>query len=124
VRQDEGQVTLAPLLKKSDGYIDFSGTRRELLNRFRAFKERPGVSTAWEGGDTLKVLALADAGGQGGSFGGTLLEIAERGLRVGCRDGSVWLEQVRPPSGKAMGGSDYARGRRLATGARFTAPGQ
>jgi methionyl-tRNA formyltransferase len=120
-RQDEARVTLAPLLKKSDGFLDFSRERGDILRRFRAFKERPGVSTALEHGDTLKVLAMRDAGpGPGGA--GRLLEIGEQGFRVACGDGSVWLERLRPPSGKSMAAVDYARGHALALGARFTAP--
>lgn len=120
-RQDETLVTLAPLLKKSDGFLDFSRGRAELLRRFRAFKERPGVGTALENGDTLKVLAMRDAGPDSGGAG-RLLEIGERGFRVACADGSVWLERLRPPSGKSMAAVDYARGHTLALGARFTAP--
>jgi methionyl-tRNA formyltransferase len=109
------------MLKKSDGFLDFSRPRAELLRRFRAFKERPGASTALEGGETFKVLALSDAGDQGGAAG-SLLEIAPRGFRVACGDGAVWLETLRPPSGKSMPAADYARGHSLEPGARFIAP--
>lgn len=119
--QDESLATLAPMLTKNDGALDFSRTRRELLNRFRAFKERPGLSTAMEGGLALKILALADAGEAGGPPA-TLLEIGERGFRVACADGSLWLEQLRPPSGKSMRAADFARGHRLELGMRFIVP--
>jgi methionyl-tRNA formyltransferase len=119
--QDESRATLAPMLKKIDGVLDFSMTRADLFNRFRAYKERPGLSTALEGGDTLKVLSLADAGAGSGPAG-RLLEIGERGFRVACRDGAVWLGSLRPPSGKSMGAADYARGRALELGALFVAP--
>jgi methionyl-tRNA formyltransferase len=120
-KQDEALVTLAPLLKKNDGFLDYSRGRADLLRRFRAFKERPGVSTALENGDILKVLAMRDAGAASGGAG-RLLEIGERGFRVACADGSVWLERLRPPSGKSMPAVDYARGHTLELGARFTAP--
>jgi methionyl-tRNA formyltransferase len=121
LKQDESKVTLAPMLKKSDGFLDFSRPRAELLSRFRAFKERPGVSTALERGETLKVLALSDAGAAGGPAG-SLLETAQRGFKVACGDGAVWLETLRPPSGKSMPAADYARGHPLGPGARFIAP--
>jgi methionyl-tRNA formyltransferase len=119
--QDESRVTLAPMLTRRDGYLDFSRTRRVLLNRFRAFKERPGVCTAIAGGATLKVLALSDAGEAGGPAG-ALLELAERGFKVACADGALWLERLRPPSGKDMGAADFARGHRLEVGTRFVVP--
>jgi methionyl-tRNA formyltransferase len=119
--QDESQVRLAPLLRKSDGFLDFSLPRRVMLNRFRAFKERPGASVDLDAVETLKVLAMEDAGEAGGEPG-ALLEIGSKGFRIACGDGSVWLERLRPPSGKEMGAADYARGRRLSLGARFAAP--
>src|SRR5256885_9078666 len=36
--QDDSQATLAPLLKKEDGQIDFSRTAREIYNRLRGFQ--------------------------------------------------------------------------------------
>jgi len=121
--QDEARVTLAPMLAKADGVLDFSLGRRELVNRFRAFRARPGLSAELEGAGTLKVLGLADAGPEGGAAG-CIVEVAARGLRVACGDGSVWVEKVLPPGGKAMTAVDYARGRAVQAGGRFRAPGE
>ena len=119
--QDPAGVTLAPLLKKSDGFVDFTAPRAVILNRFRAFKARPGVNTRLADGDVLKVHALDDAGAAGGEAG-RLLELAESGFRVACADGSVWLRTVQPPSAKAMPAADYARGHGVKAGARFVRP--
>ena len=119
--QDESRVSLAPMLKKSDGFLDFTRPRAEILNRFRAFKARPGAGTALQGGEALKVLALED-GGEATGEAGRLLEIAGQGLRIACKDGSLWLERVLPGSGRPMDAAAYARGRRLEPGALFTAP--
>ncbi|MGA7662446.1 MAG: methionyl-tRNA formyltransferase, partial [Candidatus Sulfotelmatobacter sp.] len=41
-QQDHSQATLAPILKKEDGLIDFSRPATEILNRLRAFQPWPG----------------------------------------------------------------------------------
>jgi methionyl-tRNA formyltransferase len=119
--QDESQATLAPLLKKADGALDPAWSRRQLLNRFRAFRARPGAWLQVVGGDLLKVHALSDAGADGGEPG-RLMAVEERGFRVACGDGALWLEQVQPPNGKAMAAAAYARGHGLAAGGKFGKP--
>ena len=121
VPQDEAGVTLAPLLKKSDGYIDLHAPRQTVLNRFRAFKARPGASVQVQGGELLKVHAMADAGPQGGEPG-RLLECSHQGFKVACADGAVWLEQVQGPGAKAMAAEDYARGHAVASNSCFIRP--
>src|SRR5215472_7069495 len=44
-KQDESQATLAPILKKEDGEIDFRRSAHEILNRLRGFQPWPGAYT-------------------------------------------------------------------------------
>lgn len=53
--QDDSQATLAPILKKEDGQIDFSRTATEIFNRLRGFQPWPGAYTKFRG-KTLQVL--------------------------------------------------------------------
>ncbi len=55
--QDDSKATLAPILKKEDGQIDFSRTARETWNRLRGFQPWPGAFTAFRG----KMLHLHEA---------------------------------------------------------------
>ncbi len=43
--QDNAQATLAPILTKDDGLIDFSRTAKETWNRLRGFQPWPGAFT-------------------------------------------------------------------------------
>ncbi len=45
--QDNSQATLAPLLKKEDGLIDFQRTAVEICNRLRGFTPWPGAYTSF-----------------------------------------------------------------------------
>lgn len=47
--QDHSQATLAPILKKEDGLIDFSRSAIENFNRMRGFQPWPGAYTKFRG---------------------------------------------------------------------------
>ena len=59
-KQDHPQATLAPILKKEDGLIDFSRTALEILNRLRGFQPWPGAYTKFRG-KNLQVLKAQTA---------------------------------------------------------------
>jgi len=48
-KQDNAQATLAPILKKEDGRINFSHTATEILNRLRGFQPWPGAYSQFRG---------------------------------------------------------------------------
>lgn len=120
--QDETLATYAPMLKKSDGHLDPALSTKVIIDRFKAFRARPGVHLQVHGGDLLKVQALC-AGPAVKAEAGKLLQIDEGlGFQMACGDGSVWLGQVQPPSSKAMPAAAYARGRQIQAGIQFTVP--
>jgi len=47
--QDNNQATLAPILKREDGLIDFSRTAVDAWNRLRGFQPWPGAFTQFRG---------------------------------------------------------------------------
>src|SRR5215471_174950 len=59
--QDHSQSSLAPILKKEDGLIDFGRTAREISNRLRGFQPWPGAFTSFRG-KKLTVWAARVAG--------------------------------------------------------------
>jgi methionyl-tRNA formyltransferase len=58
--QDHSRASLAPILKKGDGLIDFSRTATETWNRLRGFQPWPGAFTRFRG-KTLHVHEAAPA---------------------------------------------------------------
>ena len=52
--QDHSQATLAPILKKEDGRMDFARSASDLFNRLRGFQPWPGAFTTFKG-KTLQV---------------------------------------------------------------------
>jgi methionyl-tRNA formyltransferase len=60
--QDNSKATLAPILKKEDGQLDFSRPASELLNRIRGFQPWPGAFTKFRG-KNLHIWKAAPAAG-------------------------------------------------------------
>jgi methionyl-tRNA formyltransferase len=105
--QDNAQATLAPILNKEDGRIDFHLTAQEILNRLRGFQPWPGAFTSFRG-KNLHVWAARPAevvleGGEIAVTGGDLL--------VGCGDRtSLQLLELQIEGKKRMAASDFVHG--------------
>jgi methionyl-tRNA formyltransferase len=59
-KQDDSHASLAPILKKEDGLIDFSRTAQGILNRLRGFQPWPGAYTKFRG-KNLQILRAQPA---------------------------------------------------------------
>ncbi len=79
--QDHTQATLAPILKKEDGRMDFARTATDLFNRLRGFQPWPGAFTIFKG-KTLQVHRAQPAQGLKPTPGRISVEGTR--LLVGC----------------------------------------
>src|SRR6266700_4057505 len=89
-RQDDAQATLAPILTKEDGRIDFSRSAREIYNRFRAFQPWPGAFTTFRLRG-LNIRAMRPAAVQIAQAQAPPARLLVRGDRlfVGCENNSA-----------------------------------
>ncbi|HEY6908145.1 MAG TPA: methionyl-tRNA formyltransferase [Myxococcales bacterium] len=111
--QDHARATLAPLLSREDGKVDWSRHAAELDARRRGFTPWPGAWTTVKG-STLKIHAARPVTGAGTP--GELLD----GARVACGGGTAWeLLEVQPEGKKRMPASAWLSGARLKTGDRL-----
>ncbi len=118
--QDNSRASLAPMLKKEDGLIDFRRPAVEICNRLRGFRPWPGAYATFRG-KSLHVWAarsgpaISGAPGPGqlivegerlfvAAGGGTALELLDVQLegkrRVPARD---FLHGYRPAAGERLG---------------------
>jgi methionyl-tRNA formyltransferase len=116
-RQDDSQATLAPILKKEDGLIDFSRFAKETLNRMRGFQPWPGAYTKfrgknlqiWQGGATDFVALASELKVEGqrlfaGCGGSTAIEILELQLEGKKRSSAAdFIRGYRPLPGEKLG---------------------
>ncbi|MGE0405895.1 MAG: methionyl-tRNA formyltransferase [Candidatus Korobacteraceae bacterium] len=114
--QDDTQATLAPILKKEDGRIDWQRSAREIHNRLRGFQPWPGAFTTFRG-KTLNIWgATFHDGSQASLAPGQMIVEGDR-LLVSCGDGtSLELSIVQPEGKKRMSAADFVRGYRPGRG--------
>lgn len=116
--QDHARATLAPLLRKEDGRIDWSLPAPIISRRVRAFHPWPGSVTLLEG-RLLKVLrARPEANGPGSP--GSIVAVGAEGIVVACGEGTrLRLLEVQPESRRPMAAAAFASGARLTAGDRL-----
>jgi methionyl-tRNA formyltransferase len=118
IPQDDSRATLAPILKKEDGQIDFNRTAVEISNRMRAFQPWPGAFTQFRG-KNLKIMAAHPSEGTPNLLPGELRLVAER-LVVGSGRGSALeLLQVQPEGKKVISAREFVSGYRPSAGERL-----
>lgn len=107
-QQREEEMTLAPMIKKADGHIDWTHPAVHLARMVRAFNPWPSAHTRL-GGKQLKIhRAHADAGG-GAAPPGTVVTI-NRGFSVATGKGVLVLEEVQLEGRKRLAAAEFARG--------------
>jgi len=116
--QDHSQATLAPILTKEDGLVDFNRNAQEIHNRLRGFQPWPGAYTKFRGKNLKFVDAKPAAGTSPGSPG--QLRVFDDQLRVACAGNSA-LEVLRlqPEGKKPMLAREFINGYRPEPGERL-----
>src|SRR6185437_15299853 len=116
--QDHAQATLAPILKKEDGLVDFSRNATEIHNRLRGFQPWPGAYTQFRG-KGLKLIAARPEDTPSNLAAGEL-RVGDEKLFVGCGHRTVLqLLQVQPEGKKAMAAREFINGYHPAAGERL-----
>jgi methionyl-tRNA formyltransferase len=107
VPQDHSKATLAPLLSREDGRVDWTRTAPELDARRRGFMPWPGAWTTIDG-SVLKIHSAQPVSGTGSP--GELLD----GTTVACGGDTAWdLHEVQPEGKKRMPAAAWLQGARL-----------
>jgi len=117
VKQDNALATLAPILRKEDGLIDWRLPAREVHNKVRGFVPWPGAYT-WFRGQTLQAwrARLAETGaGKPGT-----LSAADRRLLVNCGGGtSIELLEVQIEGRRKVAADAFLNGQHVKAGERL-----
>ena len=115
-KQDDSQASLAPILKKEDGRINFSRPAEEILNRLRGFQPWPGAYSQFRG-KNLQIWRAAEI----------KLELAESELKVagdqlfvGCsQESALELIDLQLEGKKRTSAADFVRGYRPQVGEKL-----
>ncbi len=107
--QDESAVTYAEKIGPEDRRLDPAATAIELERRVRALHPHIGAYLELAGGERLGV---EEARAEPGRLAAGAID-AGGGLRLGCREGVLRLERVKPAGGRPMDAEAYLRGHPL-----------
>ena len=116
--QDNNAATLAPILTREDGAIDFSFNAKEIYDRWRGFQPWPGAWTIIDGKKLLisrmSPAHVASTSAPGHTF------IAQGRLFASCGEGTwIALEEVQLEGKKRMPSEEFLRGYPLKSGDRL-----
>jgi methionyl-tRNA formyltransferase len=116
-KQNDPEATLAPILKKEDGLVDFSRSATEILNRLRGFQPWPGAYSTFRGknlqlrkaAELARVLSISELKTEGdrlfvGCGKGTTIELLEVQLEGKKRSSAAeFIRGYRPRPGEKLG---------------------
>jgi methionyl-tRNA formyltransferase len=115
--QDHALATLAPRLKKEDGWLHLAEPARDLVARVRGCNPWPGAALAAPGG-RLVIWRAAAVPHPATAPAGTLVTTGPGATAIVTSDGLLLPVEVQPENRKAMAWEDFLRGARLRSGDR------
>jgi methionyl-tRNA formyltransferase len=114
--QDSSQASLAPLLQKEDGLIDWGQEAVAIANRIRGLTPWPGAYTYF-GADRWIVAgasAAPDASGPGEP--GRIVSATKEALMVATGRSCLAITALQPANSRRMTVAEYLAGHRIAPG--------
>ena len=108
-KPQQGQMSLAPKIAKSELRLKLNSTSAQMMCQIRAFTKQPGVWFVFQGQRVIITKA---------KFSGFEVKVdhlvgGKDSLFLGAIDGSIEIERVIPEGKREMSGGEFARGRDL-----------
>jgi methionyl-tRNA formyltransferase len=119
--QDHAHATHAPMLKKSDGVVDFTQPADLIAARIRGVDPWPGAQAQLRG-QLVKLFRARLTDGTAGRAPGTVIDINADGLHISCVGGVVAVREIQVAGRKRMTAKELAAGRGVAIGDKLTRP--
>jgi methionyl-tRNA formyltransferase len=114
--QDHARATLAPMLTKDDGLLDFQQPAPLVSAHARGVDPWPGAF-AWLGDEPMKLFGPTVVPGQGEP--GSVLGIVGPGLSIACGEGAVAFAELQLAGRKRLPAAAVLAGRPIAPGTRL-----
>lgn len=116
---DEG-ISLAPMLSKQDGAIDFGLSAARVDCRVRGLDPWPGAYAFLDGRDRVRLFSSSVTESGGGGAPGEVLGADSRGLLVACGEGAVMIRELQLPGKRRLEAAALLAGRPIPPGSRLT----
>jgi methionyl-tRNA formyltransferase len=109
-KQNDGEASFAPIMKKEDGLIDWKMTAKDIVNRVRGFQPFPTAYTYYQGKKiTLWRAVISDAASEN-TVPGQVIHAGGNDLVVTSGSGSVKIEELQIEGKKRMVTRDFLNG--------------
>ena len=119
--QDSSRATLAPVLKKEDGAIDWALPATALANRVRGLSPWPGAFTT-VGGDRWTIWRALAFPGLMTKPPGSVVAITNEAIHVSTGEGILAVMELQPANSRRMAVSQYLAGHPIAVGLQLGGP--
>ena len=110
IKQNDDEATLAPIIKKEVGKIDWSKSAEEIRNLIRGTQPWPGAFTSYYG-KNLKIFKASVISQNGEP--GKILEADGGKLVIATGNKSLDIEELQIEGGKRLKVSDFLRGNQV-----------
>ena len=114
-RQDDSQATMAPLLKKEDGLIDWTLSAQEIAHRVRGLSPWPCAYTYVNGERwTLCRVSVGEESPQAAA--GIVTKVTKDRIDVATGAGTIQILDIQPSNSRRMTVAQYLAGHRMTEG--------
>jgi methionyl-tRNA formyltransferase len=120
--QDASQATLAPLLKKEDGAIDWALPALALVNRVRGLSPWPGAYTTLTGGDRWTIWRALALPGPVAEPPGIVVAVTNKAIHVATGEGVLAVTELQPANSRRMAVPQYLAGHLVTVGLQLGRP--
>jgi methionyl-tRNA formyltransferase len=118
--QDHTRATLAPLLKKEDGLIDWTTTATSIANRIRGLTPWPGAYTFLKA-DRWTLCRVTPIPEPTSGTPGQIIALTKDGIRVATGQGVIAIHELQPANSRRMPAAQYLAGHPLQIGMQLKA---
>ena len=113
--QDHSLATMAPLLKKEDGLVDWTLQAKDIANRVRGLSPWPGAFT-FVNGERWTLWRGAAKVESPSKTAGTITKVTKDSIEVATGNGIFQIFEIQPSNSRRMTMAQYLSGHRLSEG--------
>jgi methionyl-tRNA formyltransferase len=118
VKQNDAEMTYAPMMKKEDGQIDWNKPASKIECMIRGFVPWPAAYSTLDG-KTVKLFQAEIVNAPEGLMPGSVYDITKKSFSVKCGEGGLKILELQPEGKKRMPAVSFLAGAKLSDDSRF-----
>lgn len=118
IKQNDDEMTYAPMMKKEDGCIDWSKSADEIECMIRGFVPWPTAYSTLNG-KTVKLFAADVVKASDGLSAGEVFDVTKKSFSIKCGEGGLKIKELQPEGKKRMPVGSFLAGAQLKGGEKF-----